>query len=64
MCVDELDDNLGSPDSESKVGIDGPKISVSRIPARSPLRAKDNAKFTKLMLVSASGGIQTTNQQW
>jgi hypothetical protein len=33
---DELEDSLGSPDRFSNVGIDGPKMSVSRIPDRSP----------------------------
>ena len=38
-----LDESLGSPDRSNKVGIEGPKISVSRMPVRRPnlARARD-----------------------
>jgi hypothetical protein len=32
--MDELEDNRGSPERLSRVGIEGPKMSVSRMPAR------------------------------
>lgn len=35
----------GSLDRFNRVGIDGPKISVSRIPVRIPRLAKDRARF-------------------
>lgn len=36
VWVDVLVDNLGSPERFRRVGIEGPKISVSRIPVRRP----------------------------
>lgn len=39
----------GSPDKLSRVGIDGPKISVSKIPVLMPRRAKARARFTARM---------------
>lgn len=44
-----LEDNRGSPDRLSSVGIEGPKISVSRIPERSPRRAYARARFTAMV---------------
>lgn len=41
-----LSSSRGSPERLSNVGIDGPKISVSRIPALMPRRAKERARFT------------------
>lgn len=41
-----LSSNRGSPDRLRSVGIDGPKISVSRIPVRMPRRAKERARLT------------------
>lgn len=38
-------DSLGSPDRSNKVGIDGPKISVSSIPVRNPSLAKASDRF-------------------
>ena len=46
MCVcDVLDDNRGSPERSNRVGIEGPKMSVSSIPARYPMRAKARERF-------------------
>ncbi len=42
---DVLDDSLGSPERFNKVGIEGPKISVSRIPDLNPFRANARAKL-------------------
>ena len=46
MREGSLDDNLGSPERFRSVGIEGPKMSVSRIPLRWPRRAKARARFT------------------
>lgn len=43
-CV--LAERRGSPERFSNVGIDGPKISVSRIPLRRPCRANARARLT------------------
>lgn len=40
-----LSSSRGSPARLSRVGMEGPKISVSKIPVRIPRRAKDRAKF-------------------
>lgn len=42
----KLGERRGSPDKLSKVGIEGPKMSVSRIPARWPSRAKARVRLT------------------
>lgn len=42
-------DNRGSPERFRSVGIEGPKISVSRIPLRSPHLAKAIAKFVEIV---------------
>jgi hypothetical protein len=47
--VDELGDRRGSPERLRSVGIEGPKMSVSRIPALRPRRAKASARFTELV---------------
>jgi hypothetical protein len=41
-----LSDNRGSPERLRSVGIEGPKMSVSRIPLRRPRRVNARAKFT------------------
>lgn len=46
MEEDKRGERRGSPDKLSKVGIEGPKMSVSRIPARWPRRAKARARLT------------------
>lgn len=46
MGGDILGERRGSPDKLSKVGIEGPKMSVSRIPARWPSRARARARLT------------------
>lgn len=47
--IHALVDNRGSPERLSNVGIEGPKMSVSRIPLRSPRRANARARFTVLI---------------
>ena len=44
-------DSLGSPDRSKSVGIDGPKISASRIPARRPSLANANDRFAATVLL-------------
>jgi len=51
----KLDDKRGSPERLRRVGIEGPKISVSRIPARWPCRLNARARFTKMTSASPSG---------
>lgn len=46
----KLGERRGSPDRLSKVGIEGPKMSVSRIPARWPSRARARVRLTILFL--------------
>jgi hypothetical protein len=46
--VVSLSSRRGSPDRFRRVGIDGPKMSVSRIPVRIPRRAKERARFTNV----------------
>ena len=41
-----LADKRGSPLRSKRVGTEGPKISVSRIPLRCPLLANERARFT------------------
>jgi hypothetical protein len=43
---DGLGVNRGSPQRFRRVGIEGPKISVSRMPARRPFWAKLRARLT------------------
>lgn len=45
----KLGERRGSPDKLSKVGIEGPKMSVSRIPARWPSRAKARVRLTDVL---------------
>lgn len=49
-----LDESLGSPERLRRVGIEGPKMSVSRMPLRWPRRAKARARFTEARSVEAS----------
>lgn len=49
-----LEERRGSPERLRRVGIDGPKISVSRIPARWPCRLNARARFTKATWRSAT----------
>ena len=44
-----LAESLGSPERFNKVGIEGPKISVSRTPLRWPCRANANARLTAIV---------------
>ena len=46
-----LDESLGSPERLRSVGIEGPKMSVSRMPLRWPRRAKARARLTGERLV-------------
>jgi hypothetical protein len=46
-----LEDNRGSPERFRRVGIEGPKMSVSRMPLRRPRRANANARLTVTSLV-------------
>ena len=56
-----LEDKRGSPLRFNRVGIEGPKISVSRMPLRSPRRAKARARFTGLHLeISQSTKLNIT----
>ena len=63
-----LSSNRGSPARFSRVGIDGPKISVSKMPVRIPRRANERARFTEikdqlnrmLMLIATSINWLTT----
>lgn len=48
---DLLLDSRGSPDRSNRVGIDGPKISASRIPARRPSLANANDRFAATVLL-------------
>lgn len=41
-----LGERRGSPERFMRVGIEGPKMSVSRIPLLRPCRAKARARFT------------------
>ena len=41
-----LSSSRGSPERLSSVGMDGPKMSVSRIPVLIPRRANESARFT------------------
>lgn len=41
-----LSSSRGSPYRSRRLGIDGPNISVSRIPVLMPRRARDNARLT------------------
>lgn len=43
---DSLSSRRGSPERFRRVGIEGPKISVSRIPVLIPRRANDSARLT------------------
>lgn len=43
---DKRGERRGSPDKLSKVGIEGPKMSVSKIPARWPSLAKARVRLT------------------
>jgi hypothetical protein len=45
---DLLGESLGSPERFIKVGIEGPNISVSRIPVRWPRRENASPRFTAL----------------
>lgn len=56
-CV--LSSNRGSPERLRSVGIDGPKISVSRIPVRMPRRAKERARFTVGLEMSLTSNRDT-----
>lgn len=40
------EDSRGSPERFRSVGMEGPKMSVSRIPLRRPRRANASARFT------------------
>ncbi len=42
----KLEDKRGSPDKFKSVGMEGPKISVSRIPLLRPRRANAKARLT------------------
>lgn len=48
-----LEERRGSPERLRRVGIEGPKISVSRMPARWPCRLNASARFTKATSISA-----------
>lgn len=49
---DLLSSRRGSPERFRRVGMEGPKISVSRIPVLIPRRANDSARLTgKTLLV-------------
>lgn len=48
-----LVDSLGSPDRSKSVGIDGPKMSVSRIPALKPSLANESDRFAATILSQA-----------
>ena len=50
--VNKLWDSLGSSDRLKSAGIEGPNISVSRIPDRRPCRAKARERFAELEPVS------------
>ena len=43
---DPLSSRRGSPERFRRVGMEGPKISVSRIPVLIPRRANDSARLT------------------
>lgn len=43
-------ESLGSPDKSNNVGIDGPKMSVSKIPALNPSFANANDKLAATVL--------------
>jgi hypothetical protein len=44
-----VEERRGSPERLSRVGIEGPKMSVSRRPVRWPWRARERARFTVLV---------------
>ncbi len=44
--IDLLEDRRGSPERFKSVGMEGPKISVSKMPLRSPRRANARARLT------------------
>lgn len=49
MLVHTPSDNLGSPLRFSNVGMEGPKMSVSRMPVRHPLLTKAKARLTAIV---------------
>lgn len=48
-----LAERRGSPERLRSVGIEGPKISVSRMPVRRPRRANASARLTIFSLINA-----------
>jgi len=60
---DRLEDNRGSPDRFKSVGIEGPNISVSKIPLRSPRLANASARLTAFHQKFSSSISQHPNLQ-
>ena len=46
-----LSSSRGSPERLRSVGMDGPKMSVSRIPVLIPWRANERARFTVVFFI-------------
>lgn len=51
METHSLAERRGSPDRFNSVGIEGPKISASRMPVLWPARANDRARLTAMVLL-------------
>lgn len=60
---DKRGERRGSPDKLSKVGIEGPKMSVSKIPARWPSLARARVRLTVIFPASSEYLINISKRQ-